>query len=46
MLLFFGRQENIPALKWWGTAYLLGAASIALWTFAGKRRLARCFRWR
>ena len=35
MLLFFGKQQNIPALKWWGTAYLLGAASIALWTFAG-----------
>ena len=35
MLLFFGRQENIPALKWWGTAYLLGAASVALWTVAG-----------
>jgi diguanylate cyclase (GGDEF)-like protein len=35
MLLFFGRQEKIPALRWWGTAYLLGAASIALWTFAG-----------
>jgi diguanylate cyclase (GGDEF)-like protein len=35
MLLFFGKQENIPALKWWGTAYLLGAASVALWTFAG-----------
>jgi diguanylate cyclase (GGDEF)-like protein len=35
MLLFFGSQENIPALKWWGTAYLLGAASVALWTFAG-----------
>ena len=34
MLLFFGRQENIPALKWWGTAYLLGAASVALWTIA------------
>src|SRR6185369_13034978 len=34
MLVFFGRQENIPALKWWGTAYLLGAASIALWTLA------------
>ena len=34
MLLFFGRQESIPALKWWGTAYLLGAASIALWTLA------------
>src|SRR5260370_23293979 len=34
MLLFSGRQENIPALKWWGTAYLLGAASVALWTLA------------
>jgi diguanylate cyclase (GGDEF)-like protein len=34
MLLFFGRQENNPALKWWGTAYLLGAASVALWTLA------------
>ena len=44
MLLVFGRQENIRALKWWGTAYLLGAASIALWTFA-VTRLARCFRW-
>jgi diguanylate cyclase (GGDEF)-like protein len=32
MLLFFGKQENIPALKWWGTAYLLGATSVALWT--------------
>src|ERR1700744_3042808 len=35
MLLFFGKQENIPALKWWGTAYLLGAASIAPWALAG-----------
>jgi diguanylate cyclase (GGDEF)-like protein len=34
MLMFFGGQENIPALKWWGTAYLLGAASVALWTLA------------
>ena len=32
MLLLFGKQEKIPALKWWGTAYLLGAASVALWT--------------
>jgi diguanylate cyclase (GGDEF)-like protein len=39
MLLFFGRQESIPALKWWGTAYLLGAASVALWTLA-ERMLA------
>jgi diguanylate cyclase (GGDEF)-like protein len=35
MLLFFGRQENIPALIWWGAAYLLGAASVAAWTLAG-----------
>ncbi|MGY4479524.1 GGDEF domain-containing protein [Bradyrhizobium sp. USDA 3364] len=32
MLWLFGRQENIAALKWWGTAYLLGATSVALWT--------------
>jgi len=37
MLVFFGRQENIPALKWWGTAYLLGAASVALWTIGGPK---------
>lgn len=34
MLVFFGRQEKIPALNWWGFAYLLGAASIALWSLA------------
>jgi diguanylate cyclase (GGDEF)-like protein len=37
MLLFFGFQEKIVALKWWGSAYLLGAASVALWTFGGAR---------
>jgi len=35
MLMFFGKQENIPALKWWGTAYLLGAASVAISTIGG-----------
>jgi diguanylate cyclase (GGDEF)-like protein len=35
MLLFFGSQEHIPALQWWGTAYLIGACSVALWTLAG-----------
>jgi diguanylate cyclase (GGDEF)-like protein len=35
MLLLFGRQENIAALKWWGTAYLLGASSVAIWTIGG-----------
>src|ERR1700678_4513175 len=37
MLLFIGKQKNISALKWWGTAYLLGAASVALWTLGGNR---------
>ena len=37
MLIFFGRQENVPALQWWGTAYLLGAASVAIWTIGGAR---------
>jgi diguanylate cyclase (GGDEF)-like protein len=36
MLLFFGRQENNAALKWWGFAYLLGAASVALWATASQ----------
>ena len=35
MLVLFGRQENIPALKWWGGAYLLGSAAVATWTIAG-----------
>src|ERR1700753_410350 len=35
MLLYFGRQEKNPALKWWGAAYLMGSASVACWTLAG-----------
>ncbi|CAN5327717.1 GGDEF domain-containing protein [soil metagenome] len=35
MLLFFWRQEKIAALGWWGAAYILGAASVALWTVGG-----------
>jgi diguanylate cyclase (GGDEF)-like protein len=34
MLLFFGRQEKLAALNWWGLAYLLGAGSVALWAVA------------
>lgn len=30
MLLYFGRHEKIPALSWWGSAYLLGAVAIGL----------------
>src|SRR6201997_3001060 len=37
MLLFFGNQEKNSALNWWGTAYLLGAASVALWTLAADK---------
>src|SRR6476661_8196306 len=37
MLMFFGKQENIPALKWWGTADLLGAVSVAIWTIGGPK---------
>ncbi|KRQ95536.1 sensor domain-containing diguanylate cyclase [Bradyrhizobium valentinum] len=37
MLLLFGKQENIPALKWWGAAYLLGSASVAIWTIGGAK---------
>ena len=37
MLVLFGKQENIPALKWWGTAYLLGSASVAIWTIGGAK---------
>jgi diguanylate cyclase (GGDEF)-like protein len=34
MLLYFGRQERIAALNWWGAAYLLGAVSVATWSLA------------
>ena len=34
MLLFFGKQQHSAALNWWGTAYLVGAAALALWTLA------------
>jgi len=37
MLLFFGRRENTLALRWWGAAYLLGSASVALWTLTDNR---------
>ncbi len=35
LLLFFWKQEKIPALGWWGTAYIVGAVSIGVWTVAG-----------
>lgn len=35
LLLYFGRRERLAALVWWGCAYLLGSASIALWALPG-----------
>ena len=35
LLLFFWRQEKIPALGWWGAAYLGGSISIGIWALAG-----------
>ena len=35
MLVLFGKQENIAALKWWGAAYLIGSAAVAIWTIFG-----------
>lgn len=34
-LLFFWHQEKLPALGWWGSAYLIGALSIGIWVVAG-----------
>jgi diguanylate cyclase (GGDEF)-like protein len=34
MLLFFGKQQHSAALNWWGCAYLVGAAAVALWSLA------------
>ena len=36
------QQRNVRALAWWGSAYLIGASSIALW--ARRRRCSRCRR--
>jgi diguanylate cyclase (GGDEF)-like protein len=34
-LLFAWLQERIPALAWWGLAYLIGALSGGIWRFEG-----------
>lgn len=31
LLAAWVQQPNVPALAWWGSAYLIGASSIALW---------------
>ncbi|MTW16497.1 diguanylate cyclase [Rhodoplanes serenus] len=35
VLLSVWRQERIRALAWWGSAYLLGGFSVALWSLEG-----------
>lgn len=32
LILAFLQQRNVPALAWWGSAYLIGASSMALWS--------------
>ena len=34
LIIDWMQQRNVRALAWWGSAYLLGAASVALWTLA------------
>lgn len=34
LLLYFWRQEQIAALGWWGSAYLLGGGVIGVWTLS------------
>jgi diguanylate cyclase (GGDEF)-like protein len=31
LLLYFARQQKIGALGWWGAAYIIGGAAIAIW---------------
>jgi diguanylate cyclase (GGDEF)-like protein len=31
-LLFVWRQDRVPALAWWGAAYLIGGLSVAIWS--------------
>lgn len=35
LLLLFGQQERISALRWWGGAYLAGAVSVGGWALGG-----------
>src|SRR5258708_9452098 len=35
LLLFVWKQDRIPGLAWWGTAYLLGGFSVAAWSIEG-----------
>ncbi|MDQ8726099.1 GGDEF domain-containing protein [Bradyrhizobium sp. LHD-71] len=35
LLLFFWRQERIPALGWWSAAYILGGVTVAVTALAG-----------
>jgi diguanylate cyclase (GGDEF)-like protein len=37
LLLLFGQQERIAALRWWGGAYLAGALAIGTWAVGGDR---------
>ena len=42
LLVAWVQQRNVRALAWWGSAYLIGASSIALW--GAPRRSTGCRR--
>jgi hypothetical protein len=35
LLLFAFAKNRIPALAWWGAAYLIGGLSVAAWSLEG-----------
>ena len=35
LIVLWIQERSVRALGWWGAAYILGAASIALWTVSG-----------
>jgi diguanylate cyclase (GGDEF)-like protein len=36
LLLFVWTQDRVRALAWWGTAYLIGGASVVIWSIEGQ----------
>lgn len=37
LVISWVQDRNVPSLAWWGSAYLIGAASVALWLAPARR---------
>ena len=37
LVISWVQDRNVPSLAWWGSAYLIGASSVALWLAPGQR---------